>query len=50
MCNCKTKDMLVNAINYIAELKERESEEERVDFFKSIIGMTDTDLKEFGVV
>ena len=49
MCNCKTKEMLVNAINYIAELKERESKAERVDFFKNVIGMTDADIQEFKI-
>ena len=40
-------DVINNLIEYITELKERETKEERLYFWKNVIGMTDDDIKNF---
>lgn len=41
--------LLKNAINYIAELKEDESEEDRQEFFADVIGLDEEELKYYGI-
>lgn len=35
-----------NCLEYITELKKREDKDERIDFFKNIIGMTDEEIND----
>ena len=35
-----------NCLEYITELKKREDKDERINFFKDIIGMTDQEIKD----
>ena len=41
------EQMLNELINYCAELKEREDNEEWNFFWKEIVGMTDADMQEY---
>lgn len=41
--------LLDNCIGYIEELKERETKEERIDFFKSVIGLDDEEIKRYSL-
>lgn len=45
----RLENLLCNALEYILELKERESAEERVDFCKDVIGLNDAEIKYYGV-
>jgi hypothetical protein len=45
----KVENLFCNALEYILELKERESSEERIDFCKNIIGLNDDEIKYYGV-
>lgn len=45
----RLEELLCNCIDYILELKERESLEEKIDFFKNIIGMTDNEIRAFSL-
>ena len=41
----RLQELLNNAIEYIAELKGNEDLEERIDFYKDVIGMNDEELE-----
>lgn len=45
----RLEEILDECIGYLAELKERESKEELRNFWKNIIGMTDEEIKHFGI-
>ena len=46
----RLEQLLNECVGYLAELKERESKEELKNFWKNIIGMTDEEIKYFGVM
>ena len=49
--NKKRIEQLLNeCVDYLVELKEREDKEELLYFWKNIIGMTDEEIKYFGVM
>lgn len=50
MTNRRIEELLNECVGYIFELKERESKEEREFFWKEVIGMTDEEIKRFGVL
>lgn len=45
----RLEEILNECIGYLAELKERESKEELEYFWKEIIGLTDEEIKHFGI-
>lgn len=49
MENKKLIRLLQKCLIYLDELKERDSKEEREDFFMGLIGLTPEDLKEFDI-
>lgn len=49
MNNDRLLELLNNYIEYCEELKERESSKEKEYFYKHIIGMSNKELKYFGI-
>ena len=43
-------ELLMNLINYVAELKERYDVEEQLMFWHNIVGMSDEQIKEYDVI
>ena len=46
----RTEDLLCECIYYIAEVKEREDNEEWIDFWKHVIGMDDKELEYYSMM
>lgn len=46
MDNARLKQLLCESLLYIVEIRERETEEERENFFEKVIGLTPKELKE----
>ena len=46
----RLEQLLNECVGYLAELKERDDKEELEYFWKNIIGMTDDEIKHFGVL
>lgn len=44
-----TEVLFSRALDYLDELKERETAEDREIFFKDILGMSDEDLEKYGI-
>jgi len=50
MTKKRLQELLDGCIGYLFELKDNESKEEREYFWKNVIGMTDEEIKRFGVL
>lgn len=46
----RLEELLNECVGYLYELKERDSVEEKEYFWKEFIGMTDEEIKYFGVL
>jgi len=46
----RLEQLLNECVGYLYELKERDSKEEKLYFWKEVIGMNDEEIKYFGVM